>query len=70
MELGNEMTAVIFRQELLIGKGRKFMFQVVLLVNMWIVLYVHMQCKYCSGSARGTNEEIQYLNIGEMLQGQ
>jgi len=51
MELGNEMTAVVFRQELLIGKGRKFMFQVVLLVNMWIVLYVHMQCKYCSGSA-------------------
>jgi len=37
MEVGDEMTAVVFRQELLIGKGVKFMFQVVLLVNMWIV---------------------------------
>jgi len=37
MELGDEMTAVVFRQELLIGEGGKFMFQVVLLVNVWIV---------------------------------
>jgi hypothetical protein len=37
MEQGDEMTAVVFRQELLIGKGGKFMFQVVLLVNMWVV---------------------------------
>jgi hypothetical protein len=31
------MTAVVLRQESLIGKGGKFMFQVVLLVNVWIV---------------------------------
>jgi predicted DNA repair protein MutK len=36
-ELGDEMTAVIFRQELPVGKGGKSMFQVVLLVNVWIV---------------------------------
>jgi hypothetical protein len=36
MELGDEMTAVAFRRELLIGKGGEFMFQVVLLVNMCI----------------------------------